>query len=138
VVVVSEEPNIATFHLAPTFDHASSLGRNETDLARRRRLDTKDQRDTVEAYAARCRSAFFGHVNALKTLTQQELVSELRKAYPEATLFWAKILCGLQRTFFEGVFARISPQLISEEAAAFALGILQANQSSLREHALDQ
>jgi len=44
--------------LAPTFDHASSLGRNESEKNRMRRLETKDRGDSVEAYAARTRSVF--------------------------------------------------------------------------------
>jgi len=36
--------------LAPTFDHASSLGRNESDESRMKRMITKDQGYNVQAY----------------------------------------------------------------------------------------
>jgi hypothetical protein len=39
--------------LAPTFDHASSLGFLLSDEQRNLRLDTTDPRQTVEAYASR-------------------------------------------------------------------------------------
>jgi len=34
---------------------------------------------------------------------------------------------------FESIFARISPQLISDEATLFALAMLSANQQMIRE-----
>ena len=45
-------------YLAPTFDHASSLGRELSDDERHERLTTNDKNRTVEAYVERCRSAF--------------------------------------------------------------------------------
>jgi len=45
--------------LAPTFDHASSLGRSETDANRSKRLITQGRGGSVEAYVARARSGFF-------------------------------------------------------------------------------
>lgn len=43
--------------LAPTYDHASCLGRELLDSKRQERLD----RQTVSQYAARARSAFYAH-----------------------------------------------------------------------------
>lgn len=43
----------AAVHLAPTFDHAASLGSHETDEARDRRLTTRDKVSSVEAYVRR-------------------------------------------------------------------------------------
>jgi HipA-like C-terminal domain len=139
VIIPNADPAApAEFHLAPSFDHASSLGRNESDASRIRRLTTSDKRDSVEAYAMRSRTAFFGHANATKTLTQGELVRELRDAYPASTTFWATVLCAMDTSVFESIFARISPQLMSRDAAEFALRMLTHNQSTIREHALGQ
>jgi hypothetical protein len=49
------------FHLAPTFDHASSLGRNLRDADRARRLWTRDRNSDVAAFGKRARSALFKH-----------------------------------------------------------------------------
>ena len=57
--------------LAPTYDHASSLGRNEKDAVRRRKLTTRDAGDSVESYVARATSALYrssGDSKALPTL----------------------------------------------------------------------
>lgn len=45
--------------LAPSYDHASSLGRELSDDSRARRLSTRDDRATVEAYARKARSAIY-------------------------------------------------------------------------------
>jgi hypothetical protein len=140
VVIISggEASAPAEFHLAPSFDHASSLGRNENDASRTRRLTTTDKRDSVEAYATRSRTAFFGHANATKTLTQSELIRELRDAYPESTTFWATVFSLIDFKVFESICARISPELMSRDAAEFALRMLTHNQSTIRENALGQ
>lgn len=58
--------------LAPTFDHASSLGRELTDEVRHERLTTNDKNRTVEAYVERCRSAFVREEGTEETNTQRE------------------------------------------------------------------
>lgn len=45
--------------LAPSYDHASSLGRELTDDERRRRVATRDVRSTVDRYVRRARSGLF-------------------------------------------------------------------------------
>jgi hypothetical protein len=133
VVVMTDEYGETSFSLAPTFDHASSLGRNESDDARRRRLATSDERDTVQAYAARARSAFYQSAASERTMLQRETLVELVGAYREPTRSWAQVLCDVPPAVFESIFARISPQLISGDATSFALAVLRANQQMIRE-----
>jgi hypothetical protein len=133
VVVVTDEDGHSTFHLAPTFDHASCLGRNETDEARLRRLETNDTRDNVAAYAGRARSAFYRSALDERTMSQRETLEELMGAYPAITRFWAGVMAGIPPKVFEGIFSRISEQLISASAVAFALEMLRANQQMIRE-----
>lgn len=54
--------------LAPTFDHASSLGRELNDEERHERLTTNDKNRTVQAYVERCRSAFVREEDVEETL----------------------------------------------------------------------
>jgi hypothetical protein len=77
VVVMTDVYGDSTYSLAPSFDHASSLGRNETDSARSRRLNTNDDRDTVAAYAARARTAFYRSATSERTMLQKETLEEL-------------------------------------------------------------
>jgi len=62
--------------LAPTFDHASSLGRNESDANRRKRLDTSDRGFTVAAYARRARSALYRRQSDAKAMGTVEAFAE--------------------------------------------------------------
>lgn len=133
VVVMTDQYGDMSYSLAPTFDHASSLGRNESDDSRKRRLTTTDERDTAQAYAARARSAFYQSAASERTMLQRETLLELVGACSVPTQFWAKILCDVPTAVFESVFARISPELISDDATSFALAVLSANQKMIRE-----
>ncbi len=54
-----------TIHLAPTYDHASSLGRELSDAKRQERLQNK----TVGAYLKKNYSAFYAQASDSKSLT---------------------------------------------------------------------
>jgi hypothetical protein len=122
-----------TYTLAPTFDHASSLGRNETDQARERRLKTTDARDTVEAYSGRARSAFYA--SASRTLLQTEVLDALIRLRPAAVPYWARIFSAIQPQVYQDIFARIEPKLISPAATEFALRMLHANATIIQQFA---
>src|SRR5262249_21723558 len=68
--IVSAQPAI---HLAPTFDHASSLGWNETDETRLQRLTTKDARRSIDRYVEKALSAFFSSPTSSTPLTTLEV-----------------------------------------------------------------
>jgi HipA-like C-terminal domain len=95
VVVDYSNQYSPAYALAPSFDHASSLGRNESDAARVRRLATRDARDTVEAYASRARSAFYGSAASSQTLRQAEVLDALIRLAPDATKYWATLFSAI-------------------------------------------
>lgn len=123
------------FYLAPTFDHASSLGRNELPEKRQLRLETTDQRATVEAYAAKARTALYS-AGATKPLTTREMIAELVRSHPDITRYWAHIMVQVPLDVFTGIFDRMSPDWVDTSAREFALRMLQANQNMLSETAL--
>lgn len=51
--------------LAPSFDHASSLGFQLTDTDREDRLATSDRLRTVAAYVTRAKSRFEGRIHPM-------------------------------------------------------------------------
>jgi hypothetical protein len=132
VVVDYSDRYNPSYNLAPTFDHASSLGRNETDEKRARRLTTKDGRDTVEAYASRARSAFYGSATSNQTLRQTEVLESLIRTAPDTTRYWATVFSGIPQNVYEDIFGRIEPKLISKQATDFALRMLHANSATIR------
>jgi len=121
-----------SYSLAPSFDHASCLGRNESDIARARRLTTNDSRDSVEAYCLRARSAFYGPGGNNQTLRQTEVLEELIRVAPDAAKYWATIFSAISQKVYQDIFARIEPKLITSEATQFALRMLHANSAIIK------
>lgn len=122
----------ANMSLAPTFDHASSLGRNETPARRAFRLTTRDRRSDVEAYAQRGRSAFYGPD---RTLTFIEMAGELARFHPVPFRFWAERVRMLTPEVLGGIFGKVNSDWIDRDAASFALRMLAANKSIIEESA---
>lgn len=117
--------------LAPTFDHASSLGRNESDSFRKHRLTTKDRGASVERYVARARSAIFANetdAKALKTLDVCKMAGEMR---PRAFCAWVERIAGIGREKPKEILANIPNDRISDAGRDFALAILGANRRRL-------
>jgi hypothetical protein len=132
--VVRSAGEAPVLSLAPSFDHASCLGRNEPDEKRCERLRTKDKRSAVEAYTSRARSAFFGRGENI--LKMQELVSALLRRYPEPTKLWAKQIQELPMERLKRIFNQVPADWISEPAVEFALRMLAYNKQMIAETAL--
>jgi hypothetical protein len=125
-----------TFHLAPSFDHASSLGRDLTDQNRRERLNTSDRRASVKAYAERGRSAFFGTNPKGRTLTGREMVESLVQVAPRPARIWAEKLVNLDQSSLERIFEQVPREVMSENAVQFAIRLIADNQRMIWEAAL--
>jgi HipA-like protein len=137
IIVLKGERNNLVFYLAPTFDHASSLGREETDEQRQKRLNTNDSRATVEAYAGRARSAFYGTALSIKkTLTSKDVMETTLQTHRSATKYWSDKIANLERSVFEAIFQQVPLEFISNNAAEFALRLLCCNQKMIKEVAL--
>jgi hypothetical protein len=119
--------------ITPTFDHASSLGRNETDESRERRLKTKDRGDSVESYVLRARSALYSGLRDAKPLLTFDAFIEAAKSAPLAGNYWLDRLQATTKEQFEAIFADIPPHLISDAARRFALRMLEVNRLRLLE-----
>jgi hypothetical protein len=75
------------FELAPTYDHASSLGREISDNERSKRLNTNDKNYSVEAYAARARSALYNSIDDKHPLTTLEAFLQVGETSEKAKHF---------------------------------------------------
>lgn len=113
--------------LAPTFDHASSLGFQLDDDRRQEALATKDELRTPEAYADRATSKFEGRlhpvdvaVEALDTLGAQERARRLDR-------------CRDLRPLVEAV-EQVPDNRMSPAAREFAIRLVQRNRSRLLSH----
>ncbi len=137
-MIVTPENGKFVYHLAPTFDHASSLGREQNSEALKRRLTTRDRRGDVEAYAAKCRSAFYGPGLTPKPLTSREVLGALAHASPEPTQFWAQKAVNLSNEMLAAILHQIDGDFISEEAIQFAMRLLRFNKRQISEVVLAQ
>lgn len=120
-------------YLAPTYDHASSLGRNETDENRRNRLQTRDIGYSVESYVKRAKSALYKSPTSNKPLTTMDAFREAAKIKPDAYKYWLSVLEKIDLPSYSEIFAQIPEKLISQFGTQFALKILELNTVRLLE-----
>ena len=113
--------------LAPTFDHASSLGRNETDQVRQEMLTSRDKGRSVETYVARAKSALFASPSNTKPMKTLEAFLEAAKIRPEAADYWTAKLAILKPDDFKSVLADVPDTVISAPAREFAQKMLEVN-----------
>lgn len=118
-----------TVHLAPTYDHASALGRELLDVKRQERL----KGDSVTAYVAKCRSALYAQVGDKKALFTLDAFLDALQRYPNAAKVWLTLLASVSIADTMALFNRIPRERISEIAIAFAQEILEINQRRLLE-----
>lgn len=121
------------WHLAPTFDHASSLGCHLTDKQRQERLNTRDHNYSIKAYATKARSAFYLHEKDLKPITTYEVVYWCLENYPDYTRRWIYMLNNINDDDILNIVKRIPKNRISETAAEFAYRMLIINKNNLIE-----
>lgn len=119
------------FCLAPTFDHASSLGRNESDQKRRQRLVSRDRGFNLEAYVEKCLSAFYAKDDAPSPLTTHKAFIEIGRRMKVAGNVWLMSLERIRDEDVERIFRRIPRSRISNVAIEFALGVLKVNRARL-------
>jgi hypothetical protein len=120
-----------TFHLAPTFDHASSLGWNETDSTRLQRLSTRDTRRAMAPYVERALSAFFSSPMSTKPMTTLDVFKEASKLRPLAAKSWLDRLAQISENDVNNIVDQIPVDRISDAARRFAMKMLELNRQRL-------
>lgn len=118
-------------YLAPTFDHASSLGAHHQDDQRQRRLASRDPAFGVEGFvrSARARSALFlraGEVRPLPMVDAFRAWSEQGNCGP-----WLNCLDSIEDARVTDLFSRVPEPEMSGPARAFAQAILNANKGRI-------
>jgi len=118
-------------YLAPTYDHASCLGRELLHKEREQRLNTRDSGFSVEAYAKKSLSAFYAQVGNKKRLKTFDAFKLAAGCYPIAASFWLDSLAKISPTSTLELFERIPQERISASGIKFAQKILEFNRSRL-------
>lgn len=119
--------------LAPTFDHGAALARNLLDSERAERLTSKDRNRTVDKFAERGRSAFFGSADDPRPLERREAFQAFGLGAPKAASLWLRRLRLLNRDAICGTVERVPAKRMSETCKRFTIELLAVNQRRLLE-----
>lgn len=114
-------------HLAPTFDHASSLGTKLRDEERIGRLNTKDHGYSVLAYVQKCRSAIYREPGDRRPMKVQEVVALAQERYPDAVNAWREQFRVLNVERIRDIIAQIPNGWASEAERNFAAAVITCN-----------
>jgi len=119
--------------IAPSFDHASSLGRNELDEKRRLRLLARDRQYTVQTYVEKAPSRFYLSETDGAPLSPAEAFLSGARFFPEAVAGWLDRLQSLSAEALRAIGARVPPERISPTAREFAAEMLAYSREMLLE-----
>lgn len=114
--------------LAPTFDHASSLGRELTNDARERRLEEK----TIEQYIRKARGGIFRESSDKHGMSPLGAVEMLAERYPEFFTPWQVRLADVDETYVKDLLDKVPDSRISEQGRAFALAFLSISRKIIQ------
>jgi len=118
-------------YLAPSYDHASSLGRELRDEKKHVRLTTKDKNQNIGCYASKAISALYGTEDSTKTLTTLEAFKEAQRRMPNIAEYWLAKLNDLDTEMINAIVARIPLSVMSEESFYFTKVLLAINRDKL-------
>ena len=119
--------------LAPTFDHASSLGRELTDASRQEKLRPLRRDQTIIGYLEKDagRSRIYGHENDPKPLRPLEVFERAHQERRPAAEAWLNRLNTVPWDRFESVIDRVPATTMNSLAREFALRLLELNREAL-------
>lgn len=126
-LIVGQGPSGPETRLAPTFDHASSLGRNESEQRMLDRLSTRDPKFSVAGYAERARSALYRSPKDTRPLSTLDAFDNTRRRYPKVAAAWLSRLRELREDSVRMILDQIPPTFISTTAREFASQMVAVN-----------
>ena len=119
--------------MAPTFDHAASMGRELLDEVRRKRLESRDRGYAVEAFAARARTHFLDEKTGRK-LTTLEALLRMISLKPELRELCRSRLSLISEETVEKIFLEVPEDCISSVSREFAVRLVNFNLRRVREN----
>lgn len=121
-------------YLAPTYDHGSSLGRQETDERRTMMLTTRDTGASLAAYVKKARSAMYPNVAGdakTRTYFNLELFEYFCKMEPVAARAWLSRLRKVPGGVVRDIIDQVPAKHISDVARNFTEQLLRLNHNRL-------
>lgn len=121
------------YHLAPTFDHASSLARELRDEKREERVSTKDKGMKIEKFVQRARSAFYSKQTDNKPLYTIDAFWEAASAAEGAAGVWLELLREIRPLDIERAIDKVPEEEMSDVSKEFTNKMLEINRNRLLE-----
>jgi len=118
---------LSQIEIAPSFDHASSLGRELLDEERLRRLSE----NTILSYIRKGRGGIYGKASDKHGLSPLEAALRAKRLYPEFFEKWWRKLEDLDEQRMQAIVDRVPPGWMSAPARDFALAFLCASRHEL-------
>jgi hypothetical protein len=114
-------------HLAPTYDHASCLGRELQEKKRREKL----QQQTIEQYVKKSRSAFYQQASDRKAVPTFDAFVIKARRYSQSASIWLNQLESITSEDIRGILNRLPKDRMSPVALEFAAQMLDINKTRL-------
>lgn len=114
--------------LAESFDHAASLGRNELDEVRIRKLSSNSDQDRIPNYVTRAKTHFYIGDKRLKTIEAFIVFGRVR---PRAAIEWVEKIEALTPDIVWDIVSKVPSILMSDVSKIFAAGIVVANRTRI-------
>lgn len=123
-----QEPHSVSYTMCPSFDHASSLGRELTDDRRRELLNGGLDRYRHHKLA---RGAIYWRSTDQHPLHQMELVRRIAAENPSLIHPWLKRLEAVSTNAFEDAICAVPETWMSLPAKEFAISLIEDNRREL-------
>lgn len=118
-------------YLAPSFDHAASLGRNESTAKMWEMLTSKDKGRKIPNYVAKSKSYFYSGNTRLKTLEAFFVIGSLAK---EASIEWLERLENVSDEEMFSIVNKVPATIMGAVEKTFCMGILIANKARILQY----
>jgi hypothetical protein len=116
--------------LAPSFDHAASLGRNESDEKRELKLTSRDKGQSLASYVSRAKSQIL--TEDLKKIKTIDAFQKFSGAFAiEAAISWLEKLSLISNVEFRKIIDRVPESIMTDISKDFAFEILIENKKRL-------
>lgn len=122
-------------YLAPSYDHGSSLARNESDEKRSQILSTKDAGSSIEAYARRAKSALYPisspGMKVKPLLTVEAFEFAWQHAHSDSGKVWLERLSNISLANIRDTIQYVSDEYMSPVTKEFTERLLRTNRDRL-------
>lgn len=130
VLRATSSPETPVPILAPSFDHAASLGHNEKDDRRTFRLETANPNGTLEVWArSKCHSCFYGENG--RPVRTFDAFDQAMAARPAAGNQWLQRLHAVDSEAVRELLDSVPEQLLSPIGRKFTFRLLDFNRREL-------